>query len=171
MSEQNSATDVGPDPIGRFTTAFNLKLSWLYGIAVLVTAYEVIMRYGLNQPTIWVHDVTITLCATAFVFAGAYAMVKDQHIRITSLYDNLSPRTRAALDVLHSLLTLGFVLALTYAATIQAQRSLALMETNGHAWDAPIPAFLKTVLALGALLMVVLSIDRMVRAIRRFGQG
>ena len=158
------------DPIGRFTTAFNLKLSWFYAAAVLVTGYEVVMRYGLNQPTIWVHDMAIALCATAFVFAGAYAMVNHQHIRITSIYDNFPPRVRAAVDVLHALLTLIFLVALIYGTTIQAHRSVALMETSGRAWDVPIPAILKTVLALGVLLMAVLTADRLARAIRRVGQ-
>lgn len=159
--------DRGGDPIGGFAARFNLRLSWLYALAVIFTAYEVVMRYGLSSPTIWVHDITIALCATAFVFAGAYAMVKDQHIRITSVYDNFRPRTRAVLDILHAALTLAFLLGLTYAAMIQAQRSLALMETSGRAWDVPIPAFLKTVLAVGAVMMAILAADRLVRAVRR----
>lgn len=170
MSDHDMASGRG-DPIGRFTTYFNLKLSWVYAIAVLFTAYEVVMRYVLSSPTIWVHDATIALCATAFVFAGGYAMVKDQHIRITSVYDAFSPRTRAMLDVLHALLTLAFMLALTYAACIQAQRSLALMETSGRAWDVPIPAFLKSVLAVGSILMSVLTADRLLRAVRRVGRS
>ncbi|WP_374441391.1 TRAP transporter small permease subunit [Stella sp.] len=170
MSDHHPAGRRG-DPIGRATTVFNLKLSWVYGVAVIFTAYEVVMRYGLSSPTIWVHDMTIALCATAFVFAGAYAMVNDQHIRITSLYDNMSPRTRALLDVLHALLTLAFLVALTYAAFFQAQRSVALMETSGRAWDVPIPAFLKSVLAAGSLLMAVLALDRLVRAVRRLGRS
>ncbi len=171
MSERDPTNMSERDPIGRFTTAFNLRLSWFYAVAVLVTAYEVVMRYGLNQPTIWVHDLAIALCATAFIFGGAYAMVTDQHIRITSIYDILSPRTRASLDVVHALCTLGFVVALTYAAIIQASRSVALMETSGHAWDVPIPAAVKTILAIGALLMSILAVDRLIRAVRRVGTG
>ncbi|BBK42072.1 hypothetical protein STVA_20920 [Allostella vacuolata] len=171
MSDPKAATEDGPDPIGRFTTVFNLRLSWFYGFAVLVTAYEVVMRYGLNQPTIWVHDMAIALCAVAFVFAGGYAMVKDEHIRITSIYDSLPPRLRRAVDVLHGTLTLAFLAALLYGATIQATRSVRLGETSGRAWDVPIPAILKTVLAVGVLLMVVLAIDRLVRSLRRLARG
>lgn len=167
MTDQDRTAAERSDPIGRLAAIFNLKLSWLYAFAVIFTAYEVVMRYGLSSPTIWVHDTTIALCATAFVFAGAYAMVKDQHIRITSIYDNFSPRTRAALDILHAALTLAFLAGLTYAAVIQAERSLALMETSGRAWDVPIPAFLKTVLAVGAAMMAMLAADRLVRAVHR----
>lgn len=158
------------DPIGRFTTTFNLRLSWLYAIAVIVTAYEVVMRYGLNDPTIWVHDTAIALCAVAFIFGGAYGMVTNQHIRITSVYDIMPPRVRTLLDIVHALCTLGFVAGLAYASIIQASRSVQLMETSGHAWDVPIPAAVKTVLAVGALLMVILAVDRLIRAVRRIGQ-
>ncbi|MCC7273807.1 MAG: TRAP transporter small permease subunit [Alphaproteobacteria bacterium] len=155
------------DPIGRLATVLNLRLSWVYAVAVLVTAYEVVMRYGLNSPTIWVHDIAIAVCAVAFVFGGAYAMVTDQHIRITSVYDNLPSRMKRIVDVFNALCTLGFLAGLTYAATIQASRSVALMETSGHAWDVPIPAALKTLLAVGVFLMAVLALDRLLRALFR----
>ncbi|MGE0717304.1 MAG: TRAP transporter small permease subunit [Alphaproteobacteria bacterium] len=159
------------DPIGRFATALNLKLSWFYAIAVAVTAYEVVMRYGLNSPTIWVHDTAIALCAIAFVYGGAYAMVKNQHINITSLYDNLPRGWKRCADTFNWLCTFVFLAALTYAATIQASRSVALMETSGRAWDVPIPALLKTLLAVGALLMAALALDRLIRAVRGRSEG
>ena len=160
-----------PDPIGRFATIFNLRLSWLYGIAVVLTAVEVFMRYGMNQPTIWVHDSVIALCAICFVFGGAYALAHDQHIRITSVFDNFSPRVRRIMSVFNAACTLAFLVALGYAAIFQAQRSLDLMETSGRAWDVPIPALLKTVLALGVILMAMLAVDRLVRAVRAVVRG
>lgn len=159
------------DPIGRFAIVLNLRISWFYGIAVVLTAFEVIMRYGFNAPTIWVHDAVIALCAICFVLGGAYALAHDQHIRITSVFDSLPARVRDAVSAFNALCTLAFLLALGYAAIFQAQRSIELMETSGRAWDVPIPALLKTVLALGVILMAVLAVDRLIRAVRAVLRG
>lgn len=159
------------DPIGRFATVVNLRLSWLYAVAVVLTAYEVVMRYGLNAPTIWVHDSVIALCAIGFVLGGAYALAHDQHIRITSVFDNLPVRVRKVVAAFNALCTLAFLVAVGYAAILQAQRSVELGETSGRAWDVPIPALLKTVLAVGIVLMAVLAVDRLVRAVRALSRG
>jgi len=128
-------------------------LAWLFAVAIGLIAYEVLCRYGFNAPTIWVHDLTIALCAICFVFGGAYAMQRNEHIRITTIAEKLSQRARRWLTFAHDVLTVLFLAALSYAAIRQAISSIDIMETSGRAWNVPIPVLLKSVLALGALLM------------------
>ncbi|MFS8087078.1 MAG: TRAP transporter small permease subunit [Acidobacteriota bacterium] len=130
-------------------------LAWLFAVSVVLIAYEVVMRYVFNRPTIWVHDLTITLCGICFVFGGAYALQRNEHIRITTVVDHLSLRARRWVTCAHDLVTAAFLAALSYAAVRQALASIDIMETSGHAWNVPIPVVLKSVLALGALLMTV----------------
>jgi len=113
------------------------------------------MRYGFNRPTIWVHDVAIALSAIGFVIGGAYALQADMHIRINVLAELLPAHARRWVDFFCHVATVVFLAALTYAATIQASRSVALMETRRRLWDVPIPALLKSVLAAGVALMTV----------------
>jgi TRAP-type mannitol/chloroaromatic compound transport system permease small subunit len=49
-----------------------------------------------------------------------------------------------------------------YGALRFAIPSVELLETSGRAWDVPIPAFLKSVLALGAALMLVQTLSHIV---------
>lgn len=143
------------DPVARLARRLGLVLSWSFAVVVILTAFEVVMRYVFNRPTIWVHDVSIALSAICFVIGGAYALQADIHIRINVLAELVPPRARRWVDFFCHVAAFVFLAALTYAATIQASRSVALMETSGRAWDVPIPALLKTVLAAGTALMTV----------------
>jgi TRAP-type mannitol/chloroaromatic compound transport system permease small subunit len=143
------------DPVARLARRLGVGLSWCFALVVVLTAYEVVMRYVFNRPTIWVHDTTIALSAICFVVGGAYALQADIHIRINVLAELLPAQARRWIDFFCHVAAFIFLAALTYAATIQASRSVALMETSGRAWDVPIPALLKTVLAAGTALMTV----------------
>ena len=144
--------------VDRLALRLGEALSWLFAVAMVLIAYEVFRRYGFNNPTIWVHDLTIALCAICFVFGGSYALQRNEHIRITTIAATLSQPTRRWLSFAHDVLTLLFLAALTYAAIRQAATSISIMETSGRAWNVPIPVLLKSVLALGALLMLAQSL-------------
>jgi TRAP-type C4-dicarboxylate transport system permease small subunit len=142
-------------PIDRLSKLTGQAVSWVFLAAVAITFYEVVARYLFNAPTIWAHESTIFLCAIGFIFGGVYALQRGDHIRITVVYDLLPERARRVVDIANTLLILGILCLLIYAVGIQAQRALAVMERTGTAWNVPIPAFLKTLLVVGAALMAL----------------
>ena len=46
-------------PVDRLSLWLGRTLAWVFLIAVALTAWEVVMRYVFNSPTIWVHDLVI----------------------------------------------------------------------------------------------------------------
>lgn len=145
--------------IDRISRSVGYALSSLFLVAVLLTVYEVVLRYGFNSPTIWVHDIVTVLTAVAFIFGGALASQQRNHIQMASYADHLPLRWRRRVDLLCHLLAAAFLLMFIYGALTLAVPSVKLMETSGHAWDVPIPAFLKTALALGATLMLLQTLS------------
>ncbi len=156
------------NPIDRLSLFLGEKLSIVFLISVIITAYEVVMRYGFNAPTIWVHDSATALSATGFIMAGTYALQQDRHMRISVVYDLSPPDIRKILDLINSLLVVAFLVLLTYTTIDQAIPSLEVMETSAHAWDVPIPAYLKSVLVLGSAAMLLQSLVHVWAQIRRF---
>ena len=156
------------NPVDRLSVLLGEKLSIVFLISVVITAYEVIMRYGFNAPTIWVHDSATALSATGFIMAGAYALQQDRHMRISVVYDSAPPEIKKVLDLLNSFLIVFFLVLLTYTTIDQAIPSLEVMETSAHAWDVPIPAYLKTVLVVGSAAMLLQSLVHLWTQIRRF---
>jgi C4-dicarboxylate transporter DctQ subunit len=155
------------NPVDRVARVLGVALSWCFAVVVVLTAFEVFMRYVVNRPTIWVHDSTIALSAICFVVGGAYALQANLHIRINVLAELLPRHARHWVDFFCHVATFVFLAALTYSTTIQASRSIALMETSGRAWDVPIPVLLKTVLAAGTALMAVQALLHALASLRR----
>ncbi len=163
--DDNPAT--GLTPVDRLSLWLGRMLAWVFLAAVALTAWEVLMRYVFNSPTIWVHDLVIALTALAFIFGGSYALQRREHIRITSLYDRMPARWRHACDLLNALAIIVFMAAFGWAAWHQALTAIELGETSGRAWDVPIPVVVKTALAAGVSLMILQAIVNLLRAWRR----
>ena len=71
-----------PEPaVDRLSRAIGNRLAWLFLISAILTCYEVVMDAVFRAPTIWVHDTTLMMSATCFLFGGAYAMQRRDHIR------------------------------------------------------------------------------------------
>lgn len=155
------------DFVDRLTLLIGDKTAYVYLVSVAVIAYEVVARYLFGAPTIWAHESTITLTAIGFVVGGAYALQRDEHIRITVVYDLLPERVRRVLDLLNALLVVGYAALLLYAAAIVALRAWSVMETSASAWNQPVPVVLKTALAFGAALLLLQGAAQLVRRARR----
>lgn len=139
--------------------------SWLYLVVVGITAYEVTMRYLLNAPTLWVHELSVALAATCFVIGGPLVHQDRRHITISFVYERMSQRVRHWARALSSLLTLVFCGFLTIATIVQAELALNVMEKTGTALNWPIPVYLKTLFAACAVAMTLQSLLHLARDI------
>jgi TRAP-type mannitol/chloroaromatic compound transport system permease small subunit len=141
-------------------------IAWLVFIAMLVSVFEVIMRYGFNSPTEWAHETTTFLVAAIFALGGPYALATNRHIQIRILLDRLSPRKRSWLELLNLLLGILFCLAIGYAAWVLAYNATHApdgswrLETSGSSWNQPLPAFTKIVILASIALMCVQQVVR-----------
>ena len=142
------------------------KTSYAFLLAVVLTVYEVVLRYFFNAPTTWVHEVSIFLTASCFIIAGSYTLQRRDHIRISLVIDSVSPRARHRLDVVNAIVSLYFLVALAYGAALQAGKSLAVMERTGTASDLPLTVTLKSLLFVGVVLMVLQGAVQLGRTLR-----
>ena len=137
---------------------------------VAISAFEVLMRYAFGQPTVWVHEVSIALAATCFVIGGPYVHASRRHITISYVYEKMPPGVQAWARLLCSLLTLAFLIFLTYATAVQGLQAVQYGETTGTALNWPIPAYLKALFAICAAIMSVQTVIHVVEDFRRIGR-
>ena len=142
------------------------QTSHVFLLAVMLTFYEVVLRYFFNAPTTWVHEISIFLTATAFIIGGSYTLQRKDHIRISLVIDSVPERTRRWLNVINLTIAVYFLSALAYGAALQAERSLAVMERTGTASDLPLPVTLKSLLVVGVALMGLQALVQLSRALR-----
>ena len=94
--------------LDRVIDRFGSVVSSLFAMGVVISFYEIVMRYAFDSPTVWVHESTIGLVAFSYLFGGMYCLATDKHIRIGLIYFNTTGRTRQVLDVFNSLMTIFF---------------------------------------------------------------
>lgn len=142
-------------------------IGWLYFAAVVISVYEVIMRYGFNRPTTWVHETTLMLVGIGMLWGGAYCMAEDRHIRVTVVRDALNIKIRRLVDMAVAVLNLLFCVGLVYAGYIMAQKALFdptgafRLQRSGSAYNSPSPAIVKVVLFLVVILMTLQAIQQL----------
>lgn len=139
---------------------------WLFLVAAALSCYEVLMDWLFRAPTVWVHDSSIMLCAACFLLGGAYALERGDHIRITVLYDQFSAAWQRRCDILITALSLVYLGALAWFTGKQAFDSIARVERSGRAWDFPMPMVIRTLLFLGAALLLLQAASQLLKLLR-----
>ena len=77
-------------------------VSFLLIPLVLITAYEVVMRYIVQRPTIWSWDLNIQIFAAIIMLGGGYTLLNKSHVVVDVLVVNMDARKRAILDLITS---------------------------------------------------------------------
>ncbi len=149
------------------------KLSIIFLVIVVITAYEVFVRYALNAPTFWVHELALFLGGSLFVFGGAYALATDKHVRVVLIYDNVKPKTKCMLNIFHHIMGLLFSILMAWASYRMTKEAWFRptgefsLETSGTAWDTHFPAYLKAIILVTMILVCVQFILKLVSEVKR----
>lgn len=145
--------------VDRVTIAISRVAMLLFGIIVVATFYEVVMRYLFGSPTIWANELSLMVAGIGYLFAGVYAMQRREHIRITPLYDLAPPALKRVFDALALFCILAFAVGMVVGGWTSAWRSLSTFERFGTAWDPPIPALLKPLILVATVLVAIQALN------------
>jgi TRAP-type mannitol/chloroaromatic compound transport system permease small subunit len=147
-------------------------LSWLFLFTVLISFYEILMRYLFNAPTMWVHETASFLGGSLFLFGGAYALANNTHVRVVLIYDHVSPSVRRYLNLFHHLCGLLFSALLIFGAWRMTENSWFTpwgdlrLETSGSAWNPPFPALLKGMVLVTVCVLFCQFVLHLINEIR-----
>ena len=142
----------------------------LPGIVVLIMFYEVVMRYFFLKPTLWVNEMSLWLGGFIYLLAGVHTMQQRAHIRVTVLYDIVSPRVQKIFDALSLLCIVGFTFGLIIGSYKSVYATVARWETFGTAWDPPIPSTVKPLVLIATLLVCLQAISNFLHDDNAYGK-
>lgn len=142
--------------IDAMSTFVGKTFAWLIVALTLHTAWEVVARYVLNQPSSWAFDLQLMYYGILFMMAGAYTLAKNGHVRGDILYGFLPPRGQAGIDlVLYIVFFIPGVTALVWAGWNYAAESIAIQEHSSlMANGPPIYPFKSFIPAAGFFLLI-----------------
>ena len=139
---------------------------WLIIPLTIVVVYEVISRRIFNAPNIWATEVTNYIYGPHFMLAAAYTLSCDEHVRVDIFYRNASPRRKALVDLVGSLLLLLPVcLFLLWSSLDYAAASWSVTEASRQTGGLPGLFLLKSVIPLTALMLALQGVAMAVRSI------
>ncbi|MEM6946088.1 MAG: TRAP transporter small permease [Pseudomonadota bacterium] len=154
--------------LDRLALMLGRAAAWCFAAIVLVMVYEVVARYAFGAPTLWAHEVSVALAAIGFVLGGAYCAAEGTHMQIELLVERHPALARLShwLGGIAGVIYLG---GLAYAAWRMADRAIWRFSLDGS-WDpersgstlnSPLPAFLKGLLLVGAVLFLLVVLAKL----------
>lgn len=147
---------------------FSERIILLTGLAVLamtlMVSYDVLMRYFLDQPQLFVDDLTSFLLVAVIFLGAGPVFYRGGHIRVDLVTNRLKPRTQSRMRVITlfiGIVLLGIVIYETMVSTMgafQTGRVSAVM--NYPLWTGMI------FIPLGLILMVFFMAVELVKEMK-----
>jgi TRAP-type mannitol/chloroaromatic compound transport system permease small subunit len=138
---------------------------WIMLVIMGLSVFEVITRRFFGKPTIWNFDLTGYFFAASVLFLMGYTLLYKAHANVDLLYERLSPRTQAIIDLITYTVLMGFFVIVFLVSGIRfAATSWAMMERTATAWNFYVfPA--KTLIPIGAFLLLVQVLSEYIKKI------
>jgi TRAP-type mannitol/chloroaromatic compound transport system permease small subunit len=126
----------------------------------------VVLRYAFGIGSIWLTESIIYGHAALFMLAAAWTLRENGHVRVDIFFADASPRRKALVDLVGSLLLLiPFVVVLAWLSLPYVARSWAILERSRETSGLPAVFLLKTLIPLFAGLMALQGVAQAIRAV------
>jgi TRAP-type mannitol/chloroaromatic compound transport system permease small subunit len=152
------------DTLDRFAEISGRFIAWLTLAMVLTTATIVMLRYLFNTGSNALQESVTYLHATVFMLGAAYTLKHDGHVRVDIVYQKLTLRARAWVDLLGTLLLLFPVcLFMLYTSMGYVTAAWAIQEGSREAGGLDGVYLLKTAIPLMSLLLLLQGCSLLLR--------
>lgn len=151
--------------IDRITATIGRAVSWLVLVAVLISAGNAIVRKAFNiSSNAWL-EAQWYLYGAVFLLAAAYALQRNDHVRIDVVFGNLPYRARHWINLFgHCFMLMPFTILMVYLCVPFVLTSFRQQEISTNAgglilWPA------KALILGGFVLLVLQGISEIIKTV------
>ena len=131
-------------------------IAWLTAALVAVVCYDVFTRYLLKNSLVAVQELQWHLFALIFLIGAAYSLKYDKHVRVDVFYSRFSPRTRAWVNFIGSVLFLiPFCAIVIISSQTFVSSAFRIGETSPDPGGLPGRWVLKAAIPVGFALLLL----------------
>ncbi len=170
----DSAGSVSPgDPLPHNRLSFRLDRvlvaigeasAWIWLLVLAVVLTNVFSRFVLSRGSIALEELSWHLFGAALMLALAYAVVRDDHVRVDVLREKFSLRSQAIIELLAILfLALPIVVLMVDALVPFAYQAFIYDERSQAPSGLPHRFIFKSVLPIGLTLVALALLSRATR--------
>ncbi len=135
---------------------------------VVVTCVVVVLRYVFDLGFIWLQESVTWMHAVIFMLGAAYALSRDEHVRVDVFYREFDDRRRAIVDIIGVLLfLLPLCIYIGWSAWDFVAASWNIREASRESGGLPYPMvpLLKSVLVLMPVMLALQGIALLLRSV------
>jgi len=150
----------------RVSERFGQLSAWLVLTMTVIIVYDVGMRYIFQQGSVALQELEWHLFALIFLLGAAYTLKHDSHVRLEIFYQHYSPRQKAWLEILGSLLLLlPFCVVVITASWPFVANAFIFNEGSPDPGGLPARYLLKAVIPISFILLFIQAIADIARNI------
>lgn len=150
--------------LDRLIVAIGRASAWLWLAVLGVVLGNVFSRFVMARGSIALEELSWHLFGAAMMLALAYAVVRDDHVRVDVLREKFSTRSQALIELLGIvLLALPVIYLMIHALVPYAYTAFVYQEHSQAPSGLPYRFLFKSVLPLGLILVGIALFSRATR--------
>lgn len=146
-------------------------VSWLVLAMVSLMFFNVITRYGFNLNLVWQQELVGFMHAIVFMAAAGYTLLHDEHVRIDILYQKMSDKKKAFVDLVGTIIFLFPVcFAILYFSADFVTSSWQIFEASPEYMGMPGVFILKTFIWVFALSLILQGVSAIIKSLTKINE-
>ena len=161
MQKLSKYIDKFTELVGWFTAFTLLSLSTLI-------VYDAFARYLFQSGSIALQELEWHLFDLVMMFAIAYTLKYNQHVRVDLFYEKFSQRNKIIIDLIGSIfLILPFSLLVIFFSIDFIQLSLSQLEGSSDPGGLPMRYLIKSVMFFSFIVVVLQAISEIIKSMNK----
>jgi len=154
------------DWIDAFSNRTGRIIAWAALLMVLIQFTVVMMRYVFGLSSVWMQESIIYLHGILFMLAAGYTLYCDGHVRVDIFYREASPKYKATIDLIGTVMFLWPVaLLVIYVSWPYVASSWRVLEGSRETSGIPAVFLLKTIIPVFAVFIILQGLSTVLRSI------
>ena len=150
--------------LDRVIVAIGKLTSWLWLIMLAVVLCNVFSRFVLAEGSIWLEELSWHLFGAAMMLTLAFAVVRDDHVRVDVLHEKFTLRGQAWVDLIAIVVLALPVLVLAIKPLVPYAYTAFIYDERSQAPSGlPYRFIIKSIVPIGLALVVVALFSRALR--------
>ena len=157
--------------IDKFNELIGHAVAWAVVVMTLIVIYDVSMRFLFQMGSVMLQELEWHLFGLVFLLGAAYTLQQEGHVRVEVIYQKLSDRQQAIINIIGNVLFLApLCIVVILSSWPFIANSFAYAETSPDPGGLPYRWLIKSAIPTGFFLLLLQALADTLRLLLRLQQ-